>query len=579
MAKFLLGVLSGILLCLFLAVVLVALVFSFADSAPRIADGSTLILDLSGDIVERNPTDVSVMMLQQGMKPTVKDIRDILKKAAADKRVNGIVLKPTGLEIGWAKAQEIRAGLEEFRKSKKPLLAHLQYAGMREYYLASAAERVYLAPEGMLDVKGLRAEVMFFKDTLGKIGVEAELEHAGKYKSFAEIFTENKMSDAHREVTNSILDTTLDHFLKTVAPARGMKPEELRAAIDQGPFLPEKAVKARLADALLYEDQVLDEVKKRTGVKSVKKLKPQDYAKISMESLGLAGGSRIAVVYAVGGIFRGEDDIDLLGGGQSIGADTLTRVLDQVAGDEQIKGVIFRIDSPGGDAFASDQILRQLSLLRAKKPVVISMSDVAASGGYWIATSGDSILAYPGTLTGSIGVVYGKFNLHGLYDKLGIRKEIISRGKYAEIDSDYRGLTASERQKFVEEMNAIYRTFVEKVAAARKKKPEEIEPLAQGRVWLGGQARQNGLIDELGGFDRAIAMVKERARLKPEDKVTLVTYPPPKKLLDIVMSRLGNLTGEDAVVHVLRHAGLGSHWRLLLDGGILKIAPYRIKVY
>ena len=326
---------------------------------------------------------------------------------------------------------------------------------------------------------------------------------------------------------------------------------------------------------------MLDEVKKRAGVKAVKKLKPEDYNKISLESLGLAGGSRIAVVYAVGGIYRGEDDFDPLSGAQSIGGETLSRVLHEVAEDKDIKGVIFRIDSPGGDAFASDQILRALSLLRAKKPVVISMSDVAGSGGYWIALTGDPIVAYPGTLTGSIGVVYGKFNLRGLYDKIGIRKEILSRGKHAEIDSDYHRLTPVERQKLLEGLHDIYGAFIERVASARRKKPEEIEPLAQGRVWLGSQARKNGLVDELGGFDRAVALVKERAKLKPEDKVTLVPYPAPKKLLDLLMSRLGGLSGEEAVSRAVRRQ-LGAvlpYWRALLDGGFLKIAPYSVHVY
>ena len=342
--------------------------------------------------------------------------------------------------------------------------------------------------------------------------------------------------------------------------------------LDEGPFLPQNAVKARLADALLYEDQVFDEVKKLTRAKSIKKLKPEDYNRISPASLGLEGGSRIALVYAVGGIYRGEDDIDPLGGDQSIGADTLTRALEEVAAADDIKGVILRIDSPGGDAFASDQIWRHMHLLRAKKPIVISMSDEAASGGYYIAMSGDPIVAYPGTFTGSIGLVAGKFNLRGLYDKIGVKKEILSRGKHAEIDTDYRGFTPSERQKLLEEMNTFYRSFVDKVAAARKRSFEEIDALAQGRVWLGSQAKQNGLVDELGGFDRAIALLKQRANLKPEDKVTLVPYPAPKNVLDLLMSQLDGLAGEDPVLRRLRR------WRARLDGRMLKISPYRVDI-
>ncbi|MBI3664799.1 MAG: S49 family peptidase, partial [Acidobacteria bacterium] len=405
MAKYLLGVISGIFLCFFLALLLVVVMVSLSGRPPSVAAGSTLVLDLGGEIVEHNPVNVSAVFFQHGMKPTLKDVHDILQKAAVDKRVNGILLKPGGVAVGWGKAQEIRADLEEFKKSKKPLIAFVQVAGTREYYLASAAGQVYLAPEGLLDVKGLRAEVMFFKDTLSKIGVEANLEHIGKYKSFSEPFTQNKMSDAYREVTNSVLDTVLNNFLVTVGAARKMSPEDLRAALDKGPFLPQQALQARLVDGLLYEDQVLEEVKKLTKAKSVKKLKVEDYNRISLESLGLAGGNRIALVYAVGGIFRGEDQFDPLGGDQGIASDSFTRLLRDVGDDKSIKGVIVRIDSPGGDAIASDQIWREMNLLRTKKPMVISMSDVAASGGYYMAMSGDPIVAYPGTYTGSIGVV------------------------------------------------------------------------------------------------------------------------------------------------------------------------------
>ncbi len=577
MAKFLLGILTGIALCVLLVVMIVAAAALLSSRAPAIADDSTLVLDLDGDIPERNPSTVPSVLLQGAPKPTLKEIRDILKKAAADKRIRAIVLKPDGMGGGWAKTDEIRTGLAEFKKSKKPLLAWLQVANMKQYYLATAADKIYLAPEGVLDVKGLRVEAVFFKNTLNKLGIEAEVEHAGKYKSFSEQFTETRMSDAFREVSNSILDAALDHFLTTVAPARRMEPQQLRAVLDEGPFLNPKAVQAGLADGLLYEDQVFDEIKSLTRTKTVKKVKPEDYNKVSLESLGLAGGSRIALVYAVGDILRGEDDVSPLSGGQSLGADSFCRVLREVGEDKSIRGVIVRIDSPGGDSFASDQIWRDMNVLSKKKPTVISMSDAAASGGYYMAMTGDPILAYPVTFTGSIGVVFGKVSLKGLYDKLGITKDIVSRGKNAEMDSDYRRFTPEQRARVVAELNDVYRSFVQKVADARKRPYDETERLAQGRVWLGAQARQNGLIDEIGGFDRAIALVKERAKLRPDDKVTLVAYPPPKKLLEVLMQRLGSVSGEGALLSRLR--GLGLPWQALFRGGMLKIAPYSIAVH
>ncbi len=578
MAKFFLGVIAGIFLCVFLVVMVAVAAVALTSRPPLVSEGSTLVLDLSGDIPERNPVDVSPVLFQRPARPTVKDLHDLLEKAAADRRINAVLVRPSFLGGGWAKAQELRANLESFKKSRKPLLAWLQVATMRDYFVASAADKVYVAPEGILDVKGLRAEAMFFKNTLDKIGVQADLEHIGAYKSFSEPFTRNRMSEAYRENTNAILDAVFEQFLATVAPARQMTSDQLRAALDSGPFLPAQAVEHRLADGLLYEDQVFDQIQKLTKVKSVKKLKPEDYNRVSLESLGLAGGSRIALVYAVGDIYRGGDDLDLLGE-SVITSDSMAKTLRQVAEDKSLQGVIVRIDSPGGDSFASDQLWREMNLLGSKKPMVISMSDLAASGGYYIAMTQAPVLAYPGTFTGSIGVVYGKLNLKGLYDKIGVTKEILSRGRNAEIDSDYRSFTPAERQKVLESMQVTYRDFVQKVADARKKTWKEIDVLAQGRVWMGSQALDNGLVDELGGLDRAITLVKQRAKLKPEDKVTLVTYPPQKKLLDLVLERMGSVSSADHLLAEIGHRlGAATPWRSLLRGGMLKIAPYWVTV-
>ena len=579
MAKFLLGLITGVFLCVFLVVLVVVVAASFSGRAPAIAQGSTLVLDLSGEIVEHNPVSVPALLSQRGSKPTVREIHDLIQKAAADKRINSIVLKPKGMDAGWAKTQEIRADLEEFQKSKKPLIAFLETASTRDYYLATAADKIYVAPQGLLDVKGFRVEATFFKDTLSKVGVEPDWVHIGKYKDFAEPFTASSMTDATREVLNSVLDSVLDDFRATVGKGRRMTPEQVSAALDQGPFLPSEALKLGLIDGLMYEDQVFDEVKKLTKVNSVTKLKPESYNRVTLESLGLSGGSRIALVYAIGDILSGSPEISPLGGGEAIGSDSIGKVLHDVGEDKNIKGVIVRIDSPGGDAFASDEIWRSMNLLHAKKPMVISMSDVAASGGYYMAMSGDPIVAYPGTYTGSIGVVFGKFNLRGLYDKIGVKKEILTRGKFADIDTDYRKFSEPEMQKVMDGMNAVYKDFVQKVANSRKRKYDEIEPVAQGRVWLGSQAKQNGLVDELGGLDRAIALIKERAKLRPDEKVTLVTYPAEKKLADVLLSRLNGPGDDDALGGaILRKLGFTSHWRALLNGGMLKIAPYVITV-
>jgi protease-4 len=277
-------------------------------------------------------------------------------------------------------------------------------------------------------------------------------------------------------------------------------------------------------------------------------------------------------VVAEGPITRGEASSDGYSD-QGIEAEGFTKILRRVADDSRIRGVVLRVDSPGGEVFASDAIWREMNLLNKKKPVVISMSDAAASGGYYIAMSGDPVLAYPGTITGSIGVVFGKANLHGLYEKLGITKDVISRGRFATIDSDYRPLNETERQKVREGIFTHYHAFVQKVASARRRKYEEIEPLAQGRVWLGNHAKERGLVDELGGLDRAIDLVKERAKIPRAEKVTVLTYPPRRSIFEVVFGS----SRQESIHAVARKMLPGYAPELWQTGGYLRVLPFTIQ--
>ena len=453
---------------------------------------------------------------------------------------------------------------------------------MLDYYVAAAADEISMTPEAVLDVKGLRAEVSFYKDTLAKIGVRAELERIGKYKSFAEPWSRSSMSEPFREVINSVLDEVYGQFLEAVAPAREMTPDELRAAIDNGPFVQEQALESGLVDVLQYEDEFLDALKRDLELEELHEVGLSRYSKLSGDVLGLGGETHIAVVYAVGNIIGGEGESDPIFGSNVLGADSFSRTLRKVKDDEKIEAVIVRIDSPGGDAFASDRMWREMNRLREEKPVIVSMSDVAASGGYYIAMADSPVLAYPGTTTGSIGVVYGKFNLRGLYDKLGIHKEIITRGRYAASLSDYSGFSPEERAKARESVEAFYETFVRKVAESRGRKWEEIDEIAQGRVWMGSQAHDNGLVDELGGFDRAIEMAKETAGLDPEDGVILVPYPEPKEFLEILLE--GNWRAAESPVATYIRSIRGElndsvPWPALLRGGLMHIPPYSIQIH
>jgi protease-4 len=496
-----------------------------------------------------------------------------LKKVAADSDIKAIVLEPEGLAGGWGKLEEIRSDIEQFRKSGKPVYAYLRTPGGREYYLASAADRIYLGPSDQLMLKGLRAELIYFKKTLDKIGVTVDVEHAGKYKDFGDMFTRTDMSPETREAINGVVDGLYGGMVDHIAAGRKKTAGAVRAIIDQGPFTATQAQNAGLVDALEFEDQMWSELKDKLHGSEPHHVALDDYLKVPLDSVGLEGKSRIAMLVAQGDIVRGgpndngADESDLT----SYGFDKLVR---RVRDDSSIKGVVLRIDSPGGEVVASDEMWRELNLLSRRKPTVISMSDVAASGGYFMAMTGDPIVAYPQTETGSIGVVFGKPDLHGLYDKLGVTKDAIERGKHAGIDSDYTELTPDERQMLRDGIDESYHDFVSKVAAARHRKFEDIEPLAQGRVWLGSQAKANGLVDELGGLDTAIDMVKAKARIPASENVNVVMYPGRRSILDMLLHR----PTDDALESKLAQIFGPVPFHAWMKGGMLRVMPFWLSV-
>jgi protease-4 len=573
MVKFLIGLITGVLLVFLAFILLFFVLFQFREKPPQIAENSVLVLRLEGDIPEKPPLELPAFLGAGGPELTVAHVWMTLQKAAADAHIKAIVLEPEGLSAGWAKLEEIRTGVERFRKSGKPVYAFLRAPSTRDYYVALAADRIYLGPQEPLMLKGLRAEMMYFKKTLDKLGVSVDVEHAGKYKDYGDMFTRSDMSPETREVMSSVVDDLYENLVARIAEGRKKSPGEVRAIIDQGPFTAAQARKAGLVDELRFEDQVWGELKDRLHSGELKKVAAGEYSKVPMEAVGLQGKSRIALVIGEGDITRGEAGDDGSTGNNltSYGFDKLLR---QVAGDSTIQGVVVRIDSPGGEQVASDEIWRQMNLLSKKKPLVYSMSDLAASGGYYIAMTGDPIVAYPETLTGSIGVVFGKPNLHGLYDKLGITKDAVQRGKHAGIDSDYASLTEDERRILRDGVDESYRDFVAKVADARRRGFNDIEPLAQGRVWLGSQAKARGLVDELGGLDSAIELVKKKAHIPAGEKVRLVMYPPRRSLLDIVMRR----PQDDMLESKLAQAFGRMPFHAWMKGGFLRLMPYWVEV-
>ena len=588
--RFLIGILCGFVLAFLAAIILLFAAARFGTRPPSVAANSTLVLRVSGALPEIAPPELPIPALQSRAPMTLIETWDVLRKAAVDSRIKAIALEPAGVDAGWAKLSEVRDSIIKFKKSGKPVIAYLRNPNARDYYLATAADKIYLSREDILDLKGMRVEMLFFKRGLDKLGVELEIEHAGKYKDAADAFIRTSATPETREVMNAMLDQLYGDLVNSIANARKKNPDEVRRMIDDGPFLAPQAEKLGLIDGMLYQADYEDVIKKRLDQSELTKLSARDYSFTSAESLGLEGGSRIAVITGQGEIARGSSPTGINADADNLYSASFNGLLRSVADDKSIRGVILRIDSPGGDAIASDEMLEEVKRLSKKKPMVVSMSDVAASGGYYMAMSGDPVIAYPNTITGSIGVIFGKVNLKGLMDKLGVNVETMQRGHFADIDTSVHALTPEGRVKLKEGIDHVYQSFLARVAEGRKRPVSEVAELAQGRVWMGAQAKSNKLVDELGGLDRAVELVKERAKIASTDKVRLVLYPEKKSALEMLFSSTNELlqSGSDAMIQAriereinaqLRTVMPGANMRTLMPGGMLRILPYGIAIH
>lgn len=497
----------------------------------RVEGNSTLVLRVGGDLQEVEPGGLVGSFFEAA--PTVRSVVESLRKAKVDRRVTSVIIRPTSTASLWGKVQEVRDAIVDFKSSKKPIIAYLEYGGEQEFYLASACDKVFLMPTATLDLTGIASYELFLRGTLDKIGAYPDALHIGEYKTASNQLTERTFTPAHREMAESLNHDLYEQLLKGIASGR-LKPEaEVRKLVDHGPFLPEDAVRAGLVDDVAYEDELDDKVSLGRGRTNF--LEHHDYRSIPLNSLGLNRGPRIAVLYAVGVISSGESSYDSPQG-EVLGSDTFIRYLRKARADDSIRAIVLRIDSPGGSAIASDVIWREVELTRAVKPVIASMSDVAASGGYYIAMPAHKIVAEPATLTGSIGVVMVKFVIDGTLKKLGVNMEGVSQGRYANLYSPIRPFSPEERAKIQEQMQATYDAFVEKAAAGRHTTPEKIDAIAQGRVWTGQQAKEIGLVDDLGGLERALVLAKEHAKIARDSDVELVIYPPKRSLYESLAS-------------------------------------------
>ncbi|MFN6963556.1 MAG: signal peptide peptidase SppA [Pyrinomonadaceae bacterium] len=529
-------IVGGVIFVFFLVAIIAAALLFERMGRPSVPENSVLVLRVTGDLPDYVPEDQLAKAFGIQQKQSFTSLMTQLRKAKVDRRIGAVFLDIDFPSIGWGKAAELRDAIRDFRSSGKPAYAYMEIGTNREYYIATAADKIFLPPPGDLYINGFAAEAMFYKGTLDKLGIEADVIQIGpKYKTAPDQWTRKEMGEGQREVINAILDEYYGQMLNAIAEARGRSPEDVKAAIDNAPHNAADAKQLGLIDDALYKEQIYDELKTRLGYNQNDKLRTVgagEYREIPSDSLGLNNGDRVAVIYAAGAITGGSSSSSPFGG-QMVGSDTLVKAVNDAAADTAIKAIVLRVDSPGGSALASDLIWKAIEDAKAKgKPVVVSMSDVAASGGYYISCNADKIVAEPTTITGSIGVFLGKPVMRGFYDWVGITNEYIMRGKNAGIFRETEKWTPEERAKMLEGANDIYyNNFVPKVAAGRKLSAERVNELGQGRVWTGTQARSNGLIDEFGGLEKAIDIAKQLANLPADRDVRRIVFPAPKPFI------------------------------------------------
>jgi protease-4 len=528
-------IVGGILFTLVLVGIIGLALFFSSMGKPVVENNSVLVLKVSGELPDYAPEDPMARIFGITQPQSFSDLLMQLRKAKADNRIGAILLDIDFPGIGWGRADELREAIKDFRASGKPVYAYMEIGSNKEYYIATAADKIFLPPAGDLYITGFAANVMFYRGSLDKLGIEPQFIKIGKYKNAPDQYTEKKMTEAHKEVVNSILDEYFERLTQAIADERKKSPEDVKSLIDGAPYHADDALKLGLIDGASYRDQIFEELKTRLGYKTEDKIRTisgGEYRNVPADSLGLNNGERIAVIFASGAINTGRSSRSPFGG-ETLGSDTIVKAVNEAANDNSIKAIVLRVDSPGGSALASDLMWSALENARTKKPVVVSMADVAASGGYYISCNASKIVAAPSTLTGSIGVFMGKPVMKGFYDWLGVSNEYVLRGKNAGLFREDQKWTGDELKKMEEQTQKIYfADFVPKVAKGRGKTDEEVNSVGQGRVWTGAQAKQNGLVDELGGLEKAIEIAKQLANLPPDKDVRRINYPSPRPFLE-----------------------------------------------
>jgi protease-4 len=517
--------------------------------------GKTLLeVNLEQGLVEDVPPDpVAQVVLRD--RPTLRGTVEALERAGDDPRVAGLVATLGAAPIGFAQTQELRDAVIAFRKKGKPAIAFAETfgefgPGNGAYYLATAFDRIWLQPSGDVGLTGLLSETPFLRGTLDKLGVTPRMDHRWEYKNAMNVFTEKDFTPAHREATTSVVESLYGQMVSGIAAGRGLKEEEVRALVDRGPFLGKEAVEAKLVDGVAYRDEAYAKAMAKAGP-GTKRLFLREYRR-------RAGalhrtGQTVALIYGVGLVTRGKSAFDPLSGESTLGSDTVAAAFRDAVRDKSVKAILFRVDSPGGSYVASDTIWRETVQAReAGKPVVVSMGNLAGSGGYFVSMAADRIVAEPGTITASIGVLGGKMLTSGFWQKLGLNWDEIHEGAHATFWSSIRDYSPAEWTRFEAWLDRVYDDFTSKVADGRHLKKERVLEIAKGRIWTGEQAKGLGLVDELGGMATALALAKKEAGIPEGQDVKLVVFPHPKSLLEQLLERHRENSGSVGTETALR---------------------------
>ncbi|UCF04987.1 MAG: signal peptide peptidase SppA [bacterium] len=555
---------ASLLAIIVVIAIVVGVIASKASEKPKIKDHTWLVVDIYGALLEYDPPSDPMSEIMGGKPETLQRILSNLEKAAVDERIEGVIMKLSGSNnAGFASIQEIRGAIRKVRGTEKKVYCFSDGINLWTYCLATACDSIFMPPTSYVEIKGFALISEHIRGTLDKLGIKPNLHKIKDYKSAAELVTRKNMSEAARENRRWMLDDYWEMVMQILQEDRRLSEEQVVELMQHAIFTADEAVEAGLVDRLIYSSE-LENMLKLEDEDNLRWISQGKYAKIEPGKLGLKGKKKIAIVHAQGMIGGRRNKIDPFFG-VMMGHESIVSQLRKARKDDDVAAVIFRVDSPGGEGLASDLIGYEVKVVADTKPIVASMVDVAGSGGYMVSYRATKIVAGPATITGSIGSISGKFNMKGLYDKLGLTMDWITKGPMALIWTDYRDFTDEEKARFEDNHWDGFNAWLADVAKYRGMTFDEAEKLAHGRVFTGRQGIENGLVDEIGGLDRAIELAKELAEIPADEKVTVVHYPKKKGFLEAILSG-GDLTAvARQIVYRFIHEDLADTWRMITE--------------